>query len=56
VLSPAESHVDPKPLPGGQAATAAPWTDASWLGRLVVLLAIALLLVEQALYLRKGTV
>ncbi|HTR53622.1 MAG TPA: VWA domain-containing protein [Kofleriaceae bacterium] len=54
VLASSETHVDPKPLPGGTAESASPWSDASWLARLVVLLAIALLVVEQALYLRKG--
>ncbi|HUJ57776.1 MAG TPA: VWA domain-containing protein [Kofleriaceae bacterium] len=53
VLSSAESHVAPRPLPGQEIATAHKWTDPSWLARLAVLLAIALLIAEQLLYVRR---
>ena len=47
VLSAAESHVDPTPLPGVAFATPGRWSDTGWLLRLAVVLAIALLLAEQ---------
>jgi hypothetical protein len=51
VLATAESHVDPQPLPTASSASVSAWNDASWLARLAIVLAVALLLIEQALYL-----
>lgn len=47
VLSAAESHVDPSPLPGAAFVTPGRWSDTRWLLRLAVVVAIALLLAEQ---------
>lgn len=47
VLSAAESHVDPAPLPGAAFATPGRWSDTRWLLRLAIVAAIALLLSEQ---------
>jgi hypothetical protein len=53
VLSAAESHVTAKPLASTETDVAgADGWDAAWLARIAVLLAIALILVEQALYAR----
>jgi hypothetical protein len=54
VLASAESHVDPQDLPASaSSAASAPWEDAVWLARLAALLAIAALLAEQVMYLRR---
>lgn len=47
VLSAAESHVGPAPLPGVVFATPGRWSDTRWLLRLAIVLAIGLLLAEQ---------
>ena len=47
VLSAAESHVDPAPLPGVVFAAPGHWRDTRWLLRLAIVLAIGLLLAEQ---------
>lgn len=47
VLSAAESHVDPGPLPGVVFAAPGRWSDTRWLLRLAIVLAIGLLLAEQ---------
>jgi hypothetical protein len=52
VLATAESHGEPAPLPAAT-TTSGPWGDAPWLARLAVALAVALLLAEQALYVRR---
>ena len=48
VLSVAETQNAPRALPGSAAATPSRWTDAPWLARLAVLVALFLLVVEQA--------
>jgi hypothetical protein len=53
VLATAESHVDPQPLPAFAAAPTTGWTDAPAIVRVAIALAVALLLAEQALYLRR---
>ena len=47
VLSAAESHLDPAPLPGAAFVAPGRWSDTRWLLRLAVVLAVALLLSEQ---------
>jgi hypothetical protein len=54
VLSVAETQNQPRALPGASVATPSRWTDAPWLARLAVLIALALLVLEQALALRAG--
>jgi hypothetical protein len=54
VLSIAETQNQPRALPGAAVATPSRWTDAPWLARLAVLIALALLVLEQALALRAG--
>lgn len=54
VLSVAETQNQPRALPGTAVATPSRWTDAPWLARLAVLIALALLVLEQALALRAG--
>lgn len=54
VLSVAETQNAPRALPGSAIATPSRWTDAPWLARLAVLIALALLVLEQALALRAG--
>jgi hypothetical protein len=54
VLSVAETQNQPRALPGSAVATPSRWTDAPWLARLAVLIALALLVLEQALALRAG--
>jgi hypothetical protein len=56
VLSVAETQNQPRALPGSAVASPSRWTDAPWLARLAVLLALALLVLEQALALRAGRV
>jgi hypothetical protein len=54
VLAVAETQNAPRALPGSAIATPSRWTDAPWLARLAVLIALALLVLEQALALRAG--
>jgi hypothetical protein len=54
VLSIAETQNQPRALPGTAVAMPSRWTDAPWLARLAVLIALALLVLEQALALRAG--
>jgi hypothetical protein len=54
VLSVAETQNQPRALPGSAVAVPSRWTDAPWLARLAVLIALALLVLEQALALRAG--
>jgi hypothetical protein len=49
VLSAAESHADPAPLPGAAFTGPGRWSDTGWLLRLALVLAVALLLAEQLL-------
>jgi hypothetical protein len=52
VLSVAETQNAPRALPGSAVATPSRWTDAPWLARLAVLVALVLLVLEQAWALR----
>ncbi|MCW5806716.1 MAG: VWA domain-containing protein [Deltaproteobacteria bacterium] len=53
LLSAAETHVTPSPLGAPPVARPARWRDGAWLARIALLVAIGLLLVEQALYVRR---
>jgi hypothetical protein len=53
LLSVAETHVTPSPL-GAPAVSRPPrWRDGAWLARIALLVSIGLLLLEQALYVRR---
>jgi hypothetical protein len=54
VLSPGETQNAPRALPGAAVSMPSRWTDAPWLARLAVLIALALLVLEHALALRPG--
>jgi von Willebrand factor type A domain len=54
VLSAAETINAPRALPGSAVAMPSRWTDAPWLARLAVIIALALLVLEQALAVRTG--
>jgi hypothetical protein len=53
LLSVAETHVTPNPLGAPAVTTPSRWRDGSWLARIALLVAIGLLLLEQALYVRR---
>jgi hypothetical protein len=53
VLSVAETQNAPRELPGSAVATPSRWSDAPWLARLAVIVALLLLVLEQALALRR---
>jgi hypothetical protein len=52
-LSAAETHVTPNPLGAPAVQTPPRWRDGAWLARIALLVAIGLLLLEQALYVRR---
>ena len=53
VLSVAETQNAPRALPGTAVATPSRWSDAPWLARLAVIVALLLLVLEQTLALRR---
>ena len=53
VLSVAETQNAPRALPGTAVSTPSRWSDAPWLARLAVIVALLLLVLEQALALRR---